>query len=216
MQIGRTLGKSGFRRWGLPGAGLAAVLGIALLLVSCPVWAYTYQMGSHPIGESYKSLVAFLRQDPVDWSAVKAAFSAEARQQIAEAEVVAGRADLDGLIDAAITKKSAQDVLAAFEQGAYYAIRYKLNRAWEAFDDAKRAKAILQQIELIYEAFDPKVKAAGPEDSRAIGEGFLQLADSLGNPGFFGYGKKAGEPDQFAAIRKEMERRLAKHLLPGA
>lgn len=192
-------------RFPLPAATLAA----ALLLFSWTgtAFAYSYAEAEDPMAKLFKSAVVAARDG--NWKKVSSlAQKGVALQQkhFFTADHIATR------IENTIAEKDVSKTAEHFANLVYLSIREKLHQnRKENFSNYKNAKARLQLAHKSYlDILDGNVKKQDAAMSSTIIAQFKTALTGIGNPGLFGIGKKAPDPDKYDQAVKTIEELIVK------
>jgi len=164
--------------------------------------AYSYAEKEDPMAILFKSAVSAAKKG--DWPKV----SEYARKGMAEQKGHIFEADfLSPAFKAAVDAKDVSATAEVFANLVYISIREKLHRTVrEAFKNFKSSRARLQIARKSYlDVLDGNVKKQDPERSGAILKQFDIALKSLGNPGFFGVGKKQPDKSRYSEAVKTIE-----------
>ena len=170
----------------------------------------------HPVAETYRRLVFMTQLNPVPWEAVRsdAVTLVSALDEIAPEVAAPASSAVSGLIAEALAagkdleparrREIARAVLDASTSAVAAAFRHCLERAEGTLGDPSIAIRELEEARQVWAAFEPSIRAADPEGFRRLGEGWLDLASSLGSAGLLGVGTVRPDEDAFAAGATEL------------
>ncbi len=176
---------------------------IAILIVCFSAvnsFGYGYAEKEDPMVGLFKQAVAAAKKG--NWTAVKANIDkgiAQRKGEMFEAEHLKPR------FDKAIEAKDISVMAETFANLVYLSIREKLHATTkDKFSNYKNAKKRLQLARKSYmDVLDGNVKKKNPSRSKQILGSFNTALKALGNPGVFGVGKKAPDPE---AYKKQVSR----------
>ena len=171
----------------------AALAGMPL--TTQPARAYSYAAaGAEPLLDGREAL--FSAVSAGNWDAAKTALSG----MQAELTYLDQNEDkgISQAFDAAISAKDPKAIMAAFDRVAEDEIVRRLNGARDNLKDYQSGKALVVKAQRFYTAVAADLP---PDEGKTINTALQQALDAIGNPGVFGVGARAADPDAFAAAR---------------
>lgn len=161
------------------------------LSAASPVWAYSY-------GDPNEEELATMFKDAVvkigasDWKGASALYQAKR----AEIESHFGgdvAVNLDRSFEAQDKELTEQNLKAL--------LVLNLERRFEYgerdIEDYSKSKLLLAKARATYDALEPYVQAKLPKETAGLKASFDSALEALGNPGLFGVGKKAVDPEAY-------------------
>ncbi len=177
----------------------------------------------HPVAESYRRLEFFLNLNPVPWDQV----AADSRRIAGEldrlgtedpfAEALEDRLRAlesergSGAWDAGARRQAGAAILEEATRAVARTVVAELDAARTHLAEYSRAARHLETARRLWQAFEPAVAAAHPDEFVRLGECWLELASALGHPGLGGIGGVAPDEATFALETAEVSEYLAAH-----
>lgn len=186
---------------------IVALAAFVLFSGTGTAFAYSYAEAEDPMAKLFKSAVATAGKG--NWNEV----SALAQRGIALQHNHIFPADHMGpRIETAIAGKDLSKTAEYFANLVYLSIREKLHQnRKENFTNNKNAKVRLQLAYKSYQdVLDGNVKKLDQARSSMILEQFNVALKAIGNPGLFGVGRKAPDPDKYDGAVKVIEELITK------
>lgn len=180
----------------------ACVIALALLVALPPghhVAAYSYgNPNQEALADAYTAFAAAVAAEPRDW--------AEARRQVAaaaeEVRLHFGPCALQAL-EQAVATQDAELALRRFRELLVLNIARRVEHAAQSLGhDYVSAKTLLAKAFATYEALSPLVKADDPALDARLRQDFDAMLVALGNPGLFGVGERAPDPEEYERRRQ--------------
>jgi hypothetical protein len=108
--------------------------------------------------------------------------------------------------DAALAARDADAVRHALMRAYADEIERRLAGARDNIEDYQTAKILVVKAQQFYEAMAGDLK---PETRTTVEDGLKRALDAIGNPGIFGVGRKAADPQAFAKAHADVQAALA-------
>jgi cytochrome c peroxidase len=169
----------------------------------------------HPVAESYRRLTFLLNLNPVLWPEVRNDAETIARNfaALAPAEAAGYRREVAARIDgfaapakegqerpgAAERQQAAREVFELSTRAVARILELQLAAAERSLHDYGRASRAFHQARQIWASFEPEVQATDPTAFQRLGQGWLELAGSLGAPGVLQVGYQPARKEAFRA-----------------
>jgi hypothetical protein len=184
-------------------AVLALMLVVASLGLAGAAHAYSYAAaGAEPLIDHRAALLGAVAKG--DWKAAEAAYQGMA------ADVDYLEKNEDGGIakafSAALAAKNAGAVRQALMRAYADEIERRLRGAHDNLKDYQTAKILVVKAQRFYTAMAGDLK---PAVRKIVGDELTAALDAIGNPGVFGFGKKAPDPAAFAKAHAAIHAALA-------
>ena len=183
---------------------LALALALPLTVPATPILAYSYSAtGEEPLLKGREALFSALAKG--DWTAAEAAM-----------KVMSPDLDyLDKFEDKGIAKqfadamaaRDAEAVRAAFTRAAADEIVRRMDGARQNLDDYQVAKVLVITANRFFAAIRADL---APRTATLVNAELTRAAEAIGNPGVFGVGQKAPDPQDFDESKNAIAGALAK------
>jgi len=171
----------------------SGLVALALLLGIAPAQALAYSYGdanTEDVAETFKLIEASLNGASPDWEAAANAYKVR-RSEIKSHFGDAVAATLDGNLE----QKDAKLLVANYKAVLVMNLERRFSYAQKGFDDYAATKILLAKAKATFDVLSPYLSSGTAEINKA----FDEALDALGNPGLFGVGKKASDPELFKA-----------------
>lgn len=184
-----------------------SVLLIMIFIISATrsqVSAYSYgDPGKEQFAEAYREVQTYVAKD--DWESVKKVYESYNK------EFTLYFKKTMPYIEQAIEEKNVDLLHTSYQAALRLNIERRLHFAQDQFEDYGQAKLLLAKARGTYDVLDPfLVEAEGQKTSDAIYASFDAGLQSLGNPGLFGIGNEASDPDRFKSETEKIMKQLEK------
>lgn len=168
--------------------------GIIVVLTVLYIWpssaqAYSYgDANTEDIAETFKLIETSVGNGANGWSAAEEAY------KVRRSEIVSHFGEEVAVtLDANFKAKDNKLVVANFKGVLVMNLDRRFNYATNALNDYAEAKLLLAKAKATFDTLAPYVG----KDSADLNKAFDAALDALGNPGLFGVGKKAVQPEVF-------------------
>jgi hypothetical protein len=169
----------------------ALLLAIAIIYAAAPSQALAYSYGdanTEDVAETYKLVDASLSMASPDWKAAEEAY------KVRRSEISAHFGeDVAVTLDANIQSKDAKLVISNFKAVLVMNLERRFSYGIQGIDDYAATKLLLAKAKATFDTLAPYMSSKTTEISTA----FDDALNALGNPGLFGVGKKAAQPEVF-------------------
>ncbi|WP_028609270.1 hypothetical protein [Paenibacillus harenae] len=170
---------------------LCVLLLVTAALHIAPSQALAYSYGdanTEDIAETFKLVEANLAGASPDWKAAEEAY------KVRRPEIVSHFGEAVGAtLDNNFKDKDAKLTVANFKAVLVMNLDRRFAYAIKGFDDYAQTKLLLAKAKATFDTLKPYVSSKTDE----INAAFDAALEALGNPGLFGVGQKAAEPDVF-------------------
>ncbi|QGQ95589.1 LPXTG cell wall anchor domain-containing protein [Paenibacillus psychroresistens] len=163
---------------------------IALFIAPAQINAYSYgDANEEDVAETFKLVNASLSEPTPNWKAAEEAY------KVRRAELTSHFGDkVTATLDHDFEIKDAPLTISNFKAVLVMNLERRFSNAKVVIKDYPSAKVLLAKAKATFDTLAPYISA----DVSASNQAFEDALDSLGNPGLFGVGKKAVEPEVFA------------------
>src|SRR5688572_9569939 len=162
---------------------------VALYIAPSQALAYSYgDANTEDIAETFKLVEASLAGASPNWK------SAEEAYKVRRPEIVSHFGEsVAATLDNNFKDKNAKLTTANFKAVLVMNLDRRFTYAIKGFDDYAQTKLLLAKAKATFDTLKPYVSSRTDE----INAAFDAALEALGNPGLFGVGQKAAEPDVF-------------------
>ncbi|RCW49046.1 hypothetical protein [Paenibacillus prosopidis] len=162
---------------------------VALHIAPSQAQAYSYgDANTEDIAETFKLVESSLAGASPNWKAAEEAY------KVRRPEIVSHFGEAVGAtLDNNFKNKDAKLTVANFKAVLVMNLDRRFTYAIKGFDDYAQTKLLLAKAKATFDTLKPYVSSRTDE----INAAFDAALEALGNPGLFGVGQKAAEPDVF-------------------
>jgi len=181
--------------------GLAVVL-LALGMNTADARAYSYAAaGAEPLIDAREATLEALEANDLE-AARKASSGAQAELEYLDTQL---GTQLRAALDAALASRDAERVDRVYLEGFAAEVRRRIVAARESLSDYQRAKVLVVKSKRFVDLLAPHLAVAPRASAQKALEACLE---AIGNPGVFGVGAAAANPEAFAEASADLIRSL--------